>query len=54
MRILVTGAGGLLGRELTGHLAERGHGIVALQHRNTLLRRNDGRPLPACPGREGS
>ena len=47
MRILVTGAGGLLGRELTGHLAERGHGIVALQHRNTTLRRNDGRPLPA-------
>ena len=47
MRILVTGAGGLLGRELTGHLAERGHGIVALQHRNTTLRRNDGRLLPA-------
>ena len=49
MRILVTGAGGLLGRELTGHLAERGHGIIALQHRNTTLRRNDGRPVPATP-----
>ena len=49
MRILVTGAGGLLGRELTGHLSARGHGIVALQHRNTNLRRNDGRPLSGVP-----
>ncbi len=49
MRILVTGAGGLLGRELTGHLSERGHGVVALQHRNTVLRRNDGRPISAVP-----
>lgn len=47
MRILITGAGGLLGRELTGHLSGRGHGIVALQHRNTVLRRNDGRPIAA-------
>jgi 2-alkyl-3-oxoalkanoate reductase len=49
MRILVTGAAGLLGRELTGHLSGRGHGIVALQHRNTILRRNDGHPIPAIP-----
>lgn len=49
MRILVTGAGGLLGRELTGHLASRGHGIVALQHRNPILRRNDGCTVPTMP-----
>ena len=49
MRILVTGAGGLIGRELTGHLAERGHAVSALQHRNTALRRNDGRPVHAAP-----
>ncbi len=49
MRILVTGAAGLLGRELTGHLSGRGHGIVALQHRSTVLRRNDGRPISAAP-----
>ncbi len=48
MHILVTGAAGLLGRELTGHLSGRGHGIVALQHRNTALRRNDGSPIPAA------
>ncbi len=49
MKILVTGAGGLIGRELTGHLAERSHGVVAMQHRNTMLHRNDGRPVPADP-----
>ncbi len=49
MNILVTGAGGLIGRELTGHLAERGHSILALQHRNAQLRRNDGRSIPASP-----
>ncbi|HEY0202814.1 MAG TPA: SDR family oxidoreductase [Acetobacteraceae bacterium] len=48
MRILITGAAGLLGRELTGHLSGRGHGVVALQHRNTALRRNDGRPISAA------
>jgi len=49
MKILVTGAGGLIGRELTGHLAERGHSIVALQHRNTMLHRNNGQPIPTGP-----
>jgi len=49
MRILVTGAGGLIGRELCGHLSDRGHGVIAVQHRNTALRRNDGRPVPASP-----
>ena len=49
MHILVTGAGGLIGRELVGALAERGHGVVAVQHRSTALHRNDGRPVPAAP-----
>lgn len=49
MRILVTGAGGLIGRELVGVLSGRGHGVIALQHRSTALRRNDGRPIPSAP-----
>ena len=49
MRILVTGAGGLIGRELVGVLSGRGHGVVALQHRSTALRRNDGTPIPSAP-----
>ena len=49
MRILVTGAGGLIGRELSGHLSSLGHGVIALQHRNTALRRNDGTGIPAAP-----
>ena len=49
MRILVTGAGGLIGRELVGVLSGRGHGVVALQHRSTALCRNDGRPIASAP-----
>src|ERR1700741_4122825 len=49
LRILVTGASGLLGSELSGALAERGHAVVALLHRSTAIHRNDGRPLPARP-----
>ncbi len=49
MRILVTGAGGLIGRELVGVLSGRGHGVIALQHRSTALRRNDGRSILSAP-----
>ena len=49
LRILVTGAGGLIGRELAGHLAERGHSILALLHNSAILLRNDGRPVSTAP-----
>jgi hypothetical protein len=49
LRILVTGAGGLLGRELSGALADRGHAVTAMLHRSTAMHRNDGRPLSARP-----
>lgn len=45
MRILVTGAAGLIGSELCGLLAERGHAVIALLHRTDYLLRNDGRVL---------
>ena len=49
MRVLITGASGLIGRELAGILAERGHAVLALLHRSQGLSRNDGAPLDATP-----
>jgi thioester reductase-like protein len=45
--VLVTGAAGLVGAELTARLAAAGHRVVALVHDNTELVRNDGRRLLA-------
>ena len=49
LRILVTGAAGLIGRELCAVLADRGHGVVALVHRSRTLARNDGTPVALRP-----
>ncbi len=49
LRILVTGASGLIGREMCGVLADRGHSVIALLHRSHTLRRNDGAVIPTMP-----
>ena len=45
MRILVTGAAGLIGGETCARLAARGHDVSALVHRDRVVRGNDGRPV---------
>ena len=51
LRVLVTGAAGLVGSELCGVLAERGHGVVGLVHRNRGFVRTDGSaPEPVRAG----
>ncbi|MFR9797991.1 SDR family oxidoreductase [Streptomyces sp. MS06] len=50
MTVLVTGAGGLLGAEVTARLTAAGHAVLALVHRNRALVRNSGRRLTAGPG----
>lgn len=57
LNILVTGATGLVGAEVTARLAREGHAVTALVHRNRELLRNNGRPLhtlryaePPVPG----
>ena len=42
MRILVTGAGGLIGGEVAARLVARGHRVSALVHRNPQVHANDG------------
>ena len=50
MRILITGAGGLIGGEVAARLAERGHEIIALVHRTRHLLRNDRTPIAVSAG----
>ncbi|PJJ06484.1 thioester reductase-like protein [Streptomyces sp. 2333.5] len=45
LRVLVTGAAGLVGAEVTARLAAAGHEVTALVHHNPVLVRNDGTPL---------
>ena len=54
LRILVTGASGLIGRELCGVLADRGHVVIALLHHSNTLMRNDGAAIPTIPFGEAS
>lgn len=42
LRILVTGAAGLIGGEVCARLAARGHRVTALVRRNPVVRGNDG------------
>jgi nucleoside-diphosphate-sugar epimerase len=49
MRILVSGAAGLIGSELVCQLARRGHGVIGLTHRNHVIVGNDGTVMPAAP-----
>jgi nucleoside-diphosphate-sugar epimerase len=47
VRILVTGAAGLIGSELCTRLAGAGHAVTALVHRRHDLTDNQGRPVPS-------
>nr|WP_321985927.1 SDR family oxidoreductase [uncultured Lichenicoccus sp.] len=49
MRILVTGAAGLLGSEITGLLAARGHSVVAMVRKKLSIERNDRTKLVTAP-----
>ena len=46
LTVLVTGAAGLIGSELCGALAERGHRVIAMVHRSARLVRSDGSRVP--------
>ncbi|WP_031168976.1 SDR family oxidoreductase [Streptomyces durhamensis] len=50
MTVLVTGAGGFVGAEVTARLTAAGHTVLALLHHNTELVRNNGRKLTPGPG----
>ncbi len=54
LRVLMTGASGLIGGELAGLLAARGHAVTALTHRAAAIRRNDGSAVPSLPWAEGA
>ncbi|WP_246021494.1 SDR family oxidoreductase [Alteraurantiacibacter aquimixticola] len=48
MRILVTGAAGLIGGEVCARLAARGHDITAMVRRTKEVRGNDGADVPVA------
>ncbi|MEU6085090.1 SDR family oxidoreductase [Streptomyces sp. NPDC047108] len=50
MTVLVTGASGLVGAEVTARLTAAGHTVLALMHSNGTLLRNNGRKLTPAPG----
>ena len=47
MNVLVTGAAGLLGGAVVDALVQRGFGVIAMVHRDPVIRANSGRVLPA-------
>lgn len=49
MRILLTGAAGLIGGELTARLAANGHAVVALVHREPAIAANAGTVIVTSP-----
>ncbi|WP_051834120.1 SDR family oxidoreductase [Streptomyces sp. NRRL S-646] len=50
MTVLVTGASGFLGAEVTARLITAGHSVLALLHSNGDIVRNNGRTLKPRPG----
>ncbi|MGX4687778.1 SDR family oxidoreductase [Streptomyces sp. JNUCC 63] len=50
MTVLVTGASGLVGAEVTARLTAAGHTVLALLHNKSDLVRNNGRKLTPGPG----
>ncbi|GGY01349.1 SDR family oxidoreductase [Streptomyces djakartensis] len=50
MTVLITGASGFLGAEVTARLTAAGHSVLALLHSNGGIVRNNGRPLKPKPG----
>ncbi len=48
--VLVTGASGVVGVEVVGELAARGHAVIAMAHRSPELVRNDGGRIPCEAG----
>lgn len=53
LRILVTGAAGLLGGEVCARLVAAGHAVTALVHRTREVRGNDGALVPMAGGLAG-
>lgn len=53
LKVLVTGAAGLIGGEVCARLARRGHLVVALTRRTREVRGNDGTPVPLAENLAG-